>query len=197
MHLRRFLCFLLGIWLVGGLLVAWFATENLSLADELATHPNPTAAAQLRTISAGTLRTVMRFQAAEENRRYFKFWEYAQLGLGAFFFAFVLFGTQENKLFMAMILAMLFIVFLQRVFLTPELTSLGRELDFVRDGVASAERNRFWVLHGGYSMAELIKLGIGFFVTIHLLFGRWRGTLRNSRNELDVVNKADYRHIDR
>jgi len=197
MHLRRFLCFLLGIWLVGGLMVTGIATENFSLADRLATHPNPTAAAQLRNTSASTVHTVMRFQAAEENRYYFKLWEYAQMGLGAFFFAFVLFGTRENKLFLILILSMLFIVFLQRRFLTPELTSLGRELDFVPPDALSSERARFWVLHGGYSLAELIKLAIGFFMTIHLLFGRWRGTLRNPRNELDMVNKADYRHINR
>ncbi len=197
MHLRRFLCFLLGIWLVGGLMAAWMATENFAVADDLAAHPNPAVAARFRTVPAGLVRSLLRFQAAEENRHFFKYWEYAQLGLGAFFFFFVLFGTRENKLFLVLVLCMLTVVVLQRIFLTPELNSLGRELDFAPPAALASERAHFWVLHGGYSLAELIKLAIGFFVTIHLLFGRWRGSLRNTRNELDVIDKADYRHINR
>lgn len=197
MHLRRFLCFLLGIWLVGGLMVAWIASESFSLADQLATQPNPIAAAQLRSIPAATVRMLLRYQSGEQNRYYFEAWEYAQIMLGFFLFCFVLFGTRENKIFLFLILGMLLIVFLQRFFLTPELKSLGRELDFAAPETMGSERARFWVLHGGYTMAELMKLGTGFFVTLHLLFGRWRGSLRDSRKELDMVNKADYRHINR
>jgi hypothetical protein len=60
---------------------------------------------------------------------------------------------------------MLAMVLVMHVFLTPEITRLGRTFDFA----PAADRSRFWTLHGMYSAGELIKLGLGIVLAVRLL----------------------------
>jgi len=59
-------------------------------------------------------------------------------------------------------------------FLTPEITRLGRAIDFVPPGTSSADRTRFWTLHGAYSGSELVKLGLGLVLEVLLVRRRNR-----------------------
>ena len=62
------------------------------------------------------------------------------------------------------VIAMLAIVVLMLVYLTPAIVSLGRELDFVPRDPAPPGMSRFWVLHAAYTSLEMLKLGAGLLV---------------------------------
>jgi hypothetical protein len=52
------------------------------------------------------------------------------------------------------------------VWLQPEITSIGRALDFVPREPPPPALGRFWVLHGVYTVLELLKLLVGVVVTV-------------------------------
>jgi len=59
------------------------------------------------------------------------------------------------------------------VYLTPQIVTLGRSLDFVPRDPAPPGLSRFWVLHAAYTSLEMLKLAIGLVVAISLI--RLRG----------------------
>jgi hypothetical protein len=196
MHSRRLACFLLGIWFAGGVFTQWISTENFRAVDRLVDHPNPVAILQFRNLGTTSARLLLRYQAAEQNRFYFESWEVLQMMLASLFFFFLLFGTREDKYSLLMALLMLIAVLAQRFVLTPELTSFGRLLDFAPPGVYIPERRKVTIVQSAYNAVELTKLGLGVLLGARLILGRRRRS-SDVRQELDLINKANYRHIDR
>src|SRR5690242_11769627 len=97
MRSRRLACFLLAVWITGGVFMAWVATENFRSVDRLIGNANPLATMEFRTLGVDASRNLLRYQVSEQNRFYFETWEIAQLLLGLFFFFFLLFCTREGK----------------------------------------------------------------------------------------------------
>ena len=85
MHARRFACFLLGLWLAGGLFMAYVATQNFRGVDRLLSGGNPAAASRLKPLGPQA-RMILRYQASEMNRWLFGAWETTQLVCGTVFF---------------------------------------------------------------------------------------------------------------
>jgi hypothetical protein len=198
MHSRRLACFLLGMWLSGGVFLAFITRQNLRTADELVHQPSPALLLQFKPAGLTAARTLLRHMAGEQNRLYYESWELAQLVLGTFFFFYLLFGTREDKYSLALPLLMLMVVVVQRFVLTPEVVSLGRLTDFLPEGVRSGDRIRLLVTQSAYTAAELVKGGLGLILAMRLIFADWwRPSRRNVRQELDLVNKANYGHINR
>src|SRR5215831_6530704 len=98
MHSRRLACLILGLWLAGGMFMAWVATENFRSVDRLMDSPNPMASLEFRTLGPQASRLLLRYAASEQNRYFFETWETVQILLGVLFFFFLLFGTHEDKL---------------------------------------------------------------------------------------------------
>lgn len=196
MQYRRIATLLLGLWLGGGFLVAWVAIDTFRSVDRLLAAPAPVAAIQIKSLGPDGARALLRYQAAEQNRALFEVWESLQLVLGVGFFSFLLFGSSEGKFSLLLLLLMLLIVCAQRLLMTPELSTLGRGLDFIPNDVPSLERNRFWMLHSMYSGSEILKWGLGLALGARLIFNRERRSM-DPRHEFDVVDKPNHRHINR
>ena len=94
MHSRRLACFILGLWLGGGLLVAWAAADSFRAVDRLFTDASPEARLQLRTLGPSA-RTLLRYEVAERNRALFHTWERVQLVGGILFFFYLLFAQES------------------------------------------------------------------------------------------------------
>jgi hypothetical protein len=47
-------------------------------------------------------------------------------------------------------------------YLTPQIVSLGRSLDFVPRDPAPPGMQKFWILHAAYTSLEMVKLLVGF-----------------------------------
>lgn len=196
MRYRRIACLLLGLWLGGGLLMAWIAIDSFRSVDRLLAAPGPVVAIQVKALGPGGARALLRHQAAEQNRAFFETWESLQLILGVGFLSFLLFGSNEGKFSLLLLLVMFLIVVAQRFLITPELSSLGRTFDFIPADVPSVERNQFWMLHSLYTGSEMIKWGLGLVLGARLVFHRERRSL-DPGHEFDVVDKANHRHINR
>ena len=188
-------CFFLGIWLGASVLVAWVATENFLAVDRLLAKPGPAALLSIKSMGPEAVRLLLRYQASEQNRWLFHKWGELQLIGGAGFFLFLLFGTREGKLPLILVLLMLCVTAIQLWAFVPTMTALGRLVDFLPANQMTGERNRFWLLHTAYVIAEVCKWGAGSFLIVRL--AHRHGASRDVRKKLDVVDKADHRHVNR
>jgi len=151
------------------------ATQNFRSVDRLLAAPPIQIAEQIQKLGGrDAARVFLRYQASELNRAYFQNWERAQISLGLALFLVLLFGTVPDRLMLLPALLMLVLVLLMHFYMTPEITRLGRLIDFSPAALSSPERSRFWRFHGAYSATELIKLALGFVLAWRLLRMRKR-----------------------
>jgi hypothetical protein len=170
MHLRGFALFLLGAWIAGSLFMTMVATQNFRSVDRLLDGISPKAALILKPVPRDQVRQLLRYQVSEQNRWYFGTWDVVQVFLGLGLFLFLLLASHERPFVLGLALGMVLIAFGQAVFVTPEVTSIGRTLDFV-DG-NTPERAKFWVMHGAYSGLEVLKWLTGVILGVRLLIRR-------------------------
>jgi hypothetical protein len=197
MHARRFACFVLGLWLAGGLFVAWLSSLNLQTADRLVAQASPTARLELKVLGPNA-RALLRYQASEANRRYYRQWETAQIMLGCAFLALMLFGSQESKFLLAGILLLVLMVVFQRFVVTPAFVAQGRLLDFASPGATSGEHSQYLVLAGGYYGVEGVKWLLILILTGWMVFSRkGSGRSRDSRRQFNGVDKPNYGRVNR
>jgi len=190
MQSRRIACFFLGLWLGAAVLMAWVGSQAFRAVDHTAVAPNPSAAVALRALGP-LARPLVRYLISEQNRALFETWGTLQLVLGVGFFFFLLFGSEEGKLPLGIGLFMVLVVAVQRFLLTPEMTSLGRTLDFLSPASRPGDWSKFWVLHGAYLLAEGLKWALGGFLIV--LLCRHRG--RSGQMDFDLVDRADHRPV--
>lgn len=175
-HFRRLACFLLGLWLGGGLFMDMVVTQNFRSVDRLLAKPAPGAAQQLDKLGPAAARVLLRHQVSEQNRWYFETWGLMETAIGAALLLVLLFGSTEKNFALLLALLMLLIAILQRFALTPWMVVLGRIIDWIPIDQPSAERSRFWMLHNAFVGLELLNWALGFVLTAKLLFrGRRRG----------------------
>jgi hypothetical protein len=180
----------------GGLLMTWVAAESFSSVDRLLARAHPVATAQFKALGRADARLLLRYQVAEQNRWYFQTWETAQLAIGVLFFFFLLFLTRENKFALLLVLLMIAEVVAQRFLLTPGMISLGRMIDFAPPPALPGERTQFWLLHSWYWGLELLKWALGLALAARLIAHRSRRS-GNARQKVNLVDKANYRHVNR
>ena len=192
MHYRRIVALLLGLWLGGDIVMAWFGARSFQTVNRVMNGSNPVFALQTKPLGPANTRMVLRYQIAEENRYLFQGWEYLQLILGIGFFSYLLFGTLEGKFSLALAMGMLIITGVQRFGISTELGAIGKTLDYLPADVAASERAKFWLLHSAYVGAEALKFGVALVLLAVVL--------RTNRsvdpvNKFDMVDKANHRHV--
>ena len=175
--------------------MAWVTAESFSSVDRLLARPHAVATLQFKALGRADARLLLRYQVAEQNRWNFETWEAAQIVMGALFFFYVLFATKENKFALFLILSMIAGVVVQRSMLTPAMISLGRLIDFAAPDALSGERTQFWVLDSWYWGVELVKWVLGLALCTRLIAQRNRRRSGDARQQFDVVDKANHRHV--
>src|SRR5713226_3101025 len=189
MHFRRLASLLVGSWLMGCALMDMVATQNFRSVDRLLSAPSAQAAEQIRAIGGhNPARAFLRYQVAEQNRWYFENWERMQIALGVILVLVLLFGSVPDRFALLLTVLMLAAVLVMHFFLTPEITRLGRSIDFTPQGTPSSERARFWNFHGAYSATELVKLGLGVALAVRLL--RRRKRRESVESDVDATYRA-------
>ena len=173
---RRWALVVMGAWVMGSICMSIVATQNFYTVDRLLAGRSSAAfTGMVQKLGQPSARELLRYLSSELNRLYFQMWNLAQvvLAVGALWLVATSegqdpagrrsagpFGTAAAK----GILAMLAIVALMLVYLTPAIVSLGRELDFVPREPAPPGMSRFWVLHAAYTSLEMLKLALGLLV---------------------------------
>ncbi len=196
MHSRRFACFLLGVWLAGGLMVTWLASENSHAVDRLLASADPAVTVRIKLLGPQETSLLLRYEAAELTRHEVGLCLGVQIALGVFFLFFLLFGTGEGKFSLALALILVLCVSLQRLALWPEIVSIGKLVDFLSVGEGSGLRAKLLVMESAFFSVEVGKwVVITVLAGILIGRGRGRGSSDRSWNKFNVVNKADDRHV--
>src|SRR5215831_11979680 len=125
MHYRRIVCLILGLWLGGGVIMAWFGARSFITPQQVINESNPGFALQTKPLGPATTRAVLKHQVAQMNRWLFQSWENLQLAIGVFLFCYLLFGTMEGKFTLGLALVMLALVAVQRIGISPTMGGLG------------------------------------------------------------------------
>lgn len=175
--------------------MAWAAADGFRAVDRLLATPNPEASLKLRSLGPTVSRMLFRYEVSERNRALFRDWEVVQLIGGVLFFFYLLFATTERKFPLVTVLVMIGVVMLQRLVVTPELISFGRNIDFVPADIPSRFRDRFWIMHSGYVGLEALKWGAALALTGRNVFFSSRSRSENARDEFDLIDKPNHRHV--
>lgn len=155
------------MWLGAGIFADVAVTQNFQTVDRFLTAPGSTSTSiELNQIGRPRERVILRRNAGEENNFLFENWERAEIILGALLLATLIFGERPNKLMLSAALAMWVIVGVQHFLLSPEVTEMGRRMADLPDDAALTKR--FWMFHGIYSGSEILKLLVGFGLTVRL-----------------------------
>jgi len=195
MSSRRIGVFLLGLWLAGSFFMGWVAAHNLASVDIALTHPSNRHQRNLRDFGVDNARTLLRFHSAELSRHYFFQWERAQFVLGVLVAIVVAFATRGNKLLMGLAGAMVLLVTVLHFIVMPQMIEFGRGLDYATPEEMMDERKSFARLHGYYMSLDALKIAIGLFLAVRLMWRRRTG--RKSAGNLDVIDDANHSHVDR
>src|SRR5262249_29106583 len=131
-----------------------------------------------------TARMLLRYQVSELNRFFFDWFGVAQIALSILVAISVLFATNGNKFMLALTAIMILLVVFEKALLTPEITFLGRTIDFVPRDVPSPVRQRFQSVHAAYSTTEIIKLILMTIVAVRLILSS--GTRRSRSRSVSV-----------
>jgi hypothetical protein len=168
----RWALVVMGMWTMGSICMSVVATENFYTIDRLL--DGSTSVAFHRTVQQlghAPARDLLRYLSSELNRLYFQAWNVAQLVLGGL--ALWLLATSRGPSTMPhaqrrralwSVAGMVGVVVLMLGYLTPQIVSLGRSLDFVPRDPAPPGMQKFWILHAAYTSLEMLKLLIGVVV---------------------------------
>lgn len=163
---------LTGVWLGLTIAMLFVATENFRGVDRLLTSPAAEASKLLGSLPEGAPRQVLRYLASELNRYFFDWYGIAQIWLSMALIVNLLFATNGNKKMLGLGLAILGLVVVERSLLFPEITYLGRLMDFAPADLESPVRARFWSFHKYFSGLEVVKILLLLFLTVKMLVRR-------------------------
>jgi hypothetical protein len=167
MNAQRFAPFLIGAWLAASLFMVMVATQNFRAVDRLLAAPGAEASQRIESLGGkDAARMFLRYHSSELNRLYFATWEWAQIALGLALVVTLWRGGTPERL---LCLAMLGIVLTGRWLLTPEITLVGRSIDWISPAASSPQRDYFWKLHNIYSFLEVTKQLLGLTLAIRIL----------------------------
>jgi hypothetical protein len=183
---QRWALVLVGAWIAGSICTSVVATENFYTIDRLlAGMPNPAFAKAVQQLGQPQARDLLRYLSSELNRLYFQIWNVAQIAVGALtLWLIASSGPRDLRISRAFrtVVVMLAIVAVMLVYLTPQIVSIGRSLDFVPRDPAPPALQTFWILHAAYTSLEMLKLAAGCLVAFWIA-----GAPRPSRESATAV----------
>ena len=196
MHARRVACFILGMWLGAGIVVAWLEREDFQTIQDVLAQPDAAVAERVKALGAHETYLLMGHVSSEQRQRTIRTWENVQLVLAPGFFFFVLFATREGKWPLAAALVLVGIVGLERFLLTPEVLWLSRISDFAHGHAASGAAVARKLLRGTHEGLEITKWVVEAALAGVLALRRG-GRSGVARDQFDVIDKPNYGHINR
>ena len=162
--------FCLGVWVMGTVCVSIVAMQNFYTIDRLLDGPShPEFAAFVDSAGREEARNVLRYLSSELNRLFFQLWNVAQLGLGGAVL-WLVWGLRSPAAVRLrwMLLAMLAVVVVLTVAITPQILAIGRSIDFVPRDPPPPAVGTFGILHAAYTLLELAKCGAGIAAALWL-----------------------------
>ncbi len=164
------LCFLLGAWCSASLFMWQVAVQNFAVAESVLASEEEGLRSATGDLPDERLRLVLRHQASEVNRLFFRIWGWVQIPLAVVVCALAWTGASGpgGPVMRCATGTMLAIVLVLAVYVVPETVLLGRAMDFLPAGELPESRSAFWVLHHTYTGLDLTKFALGLLAFARL-----------------------------
>ena len=121
---------LLGMWLAGSALMTWITADSFNAAPRiLATH-SPEFGVRLQSMGREEARMLLAYPVRQQVGWWMEEWGDFEIAFGACLLLFLLLGTREGKVTLAVALAPLAVAIFQRTFMTPQLSLSRRHVGF-------------------------------------------------------------------
>ncbi len=193
MHTRRIAAFFLGAWLMGCLFVLFISMQITRATTRILTFPMPQAAKMIDSLGKDNATLLLHHTAEESIRLIRNNWELMELAIGILLGLCLFLATQRRILPMVFGGAMFFLVLFQHFGISSELAYRGEQTDFPPGNSQLGPRERYLALDEVYYIAEVMKLATGGILASYLFVFR----ARRSRKEIDAIDDAKYRHVNR
>jgi hypothetical protein len=167
----RLAALLSGAWLMGSLMMFVVAPSNFHMVDELLAHShNQSFRSLVEQLGSGATRELLRYLASALNREFFERWNVVQALLGVELCLLVtrrpgkgisraaIFDERWRSVRLPLVLATAIVVLLL-AWAVPEITRLGRSLDFVPREPPPPELASFKRWHVAYTVLDGLKVG--------------------------------------
>lgn len=158
MHYRRIAAFLIGAWILGSGFLALIATQNTDIAERVLQLTPPDVIKSTEATGRDAVQSILRFEAAEQNRSYLSLWELCQILIGVLMLGALTLSSQVNRIALIVGSSMVMVVCFMHFALTPEMRYLGRLQAFTP--VANGH-TRYLLLKALYTGLEGFKLLLG------------------------------------
>ncbi len=185
---------LLGFWLAGSIVMTFIAADSANSAGRLLRDHGPAASLHIQSMGREEARIMLAYPVRQQARWWLEEWENLELALGALFFLFLLFGTREGKLVLSVTLGIYAIVLFERFLTLPQMLYLGSQMDFVPSNVVTPERNQLIAVQKLFTGVEIFK-ALGILALGVYMIARTRRS-SHAWDEVDMVDKSDYGHVD-
>ena len=160
------LCFLLGAWSSATVFMWQTAIRNFAVAADVISSDDEGLRTIVGDLPDENLRSVLRYQASEVNRLFFRGWGWVQLPLAVAVCG-LAWARPGGRVVRWASGIMFVIVVILGVYVVPETVRLGRVMDFLAEGELPEIESAFWRLHHAYTGLDMVKFGLGL-----LAFGR-------------------------
>lgn len=154
------LCFLLGAWCAATLFMWQTAIRSFAVAERVQHSEEAGLQAAVDGLSDESLRRVLRYQASEVNRLFFRGWGWVQLPI-AVAVCFLAWRSPGGRFVAYATGLMLAITVVLTAYAVPETIRLGRLMDFAGQDELPEVRSMFWTLHHSYTGLDMLKFGLG------------------------------------
>ena len=153
--------FCLGLWVMGSLFVSVVAMQNFYTVDRLLDgSSHETFRSVVSDLGRSSAREFLRYLSSELNRLFFQFWNIAQFGIGGITLA-LTWSLPGSRGVRGLVMGMLVVLALLTLWVTPQILTVGRSLDFVPRAPPPPALRTFGVLHATYTSLELVKCAAG------------------------------------
>jgi hypothetical protein len=194
-HTRRISAFFLGAWLAGSLMALFLSVQDSHSATALISTSLPQAKKMIDSLGPDQAGLLLRHAAAEESRSVLFVWERTEILLAVILGGCLFLATQKRIFPIVLCGAMLALVLFQHFGVGPELAYRGRETDFPPGNAEVGPIERLRALQAVYYVSELVKLVAGGILASYLFV--FHTPRRGSRKEINAVDHADHRHVNR
>jgi hypothetical protein len=196
MHIRRLICFMLGLFLAGNTLILLSGyTGHLSL-ERVLSRPAAQVKQDSEKLGSDSLRSMLRHQMLETVRYNQEKWDYLQLLLLLAILLLVVFGTHEGRLVVGFTSLLLLIAGIDAFLLSGDLTAYGRLLDFEPADRMSPYVTRYRGVRLVNSYLEGLKMLMASLLSVYF-FLDWKIWIGGFGKKVKTVDDADHRHVNR
>jgi hypothetical protein len=179
MFSRRLATFVLGIWMGCCALVDFLALEGHSTIAAVLDNPTADVRDILKKAGDAAVEPLLHHAASEQTRSLLNGWENAQLIIALILLVVLTLTDQRKILAILMAGTMTLFVLVQHFWITPDLSILGRSVDFQAPSASFSVRAQVWTLTQIYGGLETLKLVVGGILTSY--FFAMESTVKRSK----------------